>query len=87
VERFLGKLIVNTALSKNSFIIGLVRLVRMWNNFSANFFFDSRAKARLIHLDSFLKTDFSGFFRKVKISLLSKHGFKIGLECLVNAVR
>ena len=82
-----GKLIVNTVLSKNGFIIGLVRSVRLWSNFSAKIvFFDSRAKARLIHLDSFLKADFLEFFRKVEISLLSKNGFKIGLECLVNAV-
>ena len=62
-------------------------LSKVVEQFFCNFFFDSRAKAQLIHLDSFLKTDFLGFFRKVKISLLSKNGFKIGLECLVNAVR
>jgi len=82
---FFGKLIVNTALSKNS--NWSCTLSKVVEQFFCKFFFDSRAKARLIHLDSFLKADFLGFFRKVKISLLSKNGFKIGLECLVNAVR
>ena len=54
--------------------------------FSVISFFDSCAKARLIHLDSFLKADFLRFFRKVKVNLLSKNGFKIGLEYLVDAV-
>ena len=83
---FFWQIYRDSVLSKNGFIIGPVRLVRLWSNFSAIVFFfcDSRAKARLIHLDSFWKADSLGFFRKVKISLLSKNGFKIGLECLIS---
>ena len=50
------------------------------------FFFDSRAKARLIHLDSFLKPNFPRFFRKVKISWLSKNGLVIGTRRLVKTM-
>ena len=84
VERFFGKLVVNSVLSENSFIIGLVRLVKVGAIFLqicfVVFFFDSRAKARLIHLDLFLKADFLGFFRKVKIGLLSKNGHIVGTK-------
>ena len=50
------------------------------------FFFDSRAKARLIHLDSFLKPNFPMFFRKVKISWLSKNDRVIGARRLVKTM-
>jgi len=82
VERFFWQIDRKHCTFQNGFIIGLVRLVRLEQLFCNFFFFFycSRAKAQLIHLDSFLKDDFLEFFRKVKISLLSKNGFKIGLD-------
>ena len=87
---FFAKLVINRVLSKNGFIIGFWRLVE---NVEQSFyklvllcFFDSRAKARLIHLDSFLKPNFPRFFRKVKISWLSKNGLVIGTRRLVKTM-
>ena len=61
VERFFGKLIVNTALSKNSFMIGLVRLVTFI--FEKTFFL----------VKSFENTNFcrkQTFFQKITISFV-----------------
>ena len=79
---FFAKLVINRVLSKNGFIIGFDVVEDVEQSFYKLvllcFFFDSRAKARLIYLDTFLKPNFPRFFRKVKISWLSKNGLVIG---------